>query len=359
MKSGRWQARYTAADGSMVPAPSTFRKKVDAEAFLVDRRREADQALWAGTRPQPMKFSDYAARWLIERRTAGRPLKPYTHQQYRNILRDHLLPEFGDQELASITSTQVREWHAALLPDSPAMRARVYRLLHTVMTSAFSDELVAVNPCRLKGASSAEQVHRAVPATLAELATAAAAMPPRLQLAVPLSGWLGLRFGELSALQRRDFDLHAEVLHVRRGVVQLDDGFHVDTPKSRAGIRDIAIPPHLIEAIEQHLDTYVAPGQDSLLFPADLATPLTHITSGAFMYRWKIARKAAGRDDLRWHDLRHTGSTLAALAGASLSELMTRMGHSTPGAALRYLHTAQGRDREIAQLLSKLADNEA
>jgi hypothetical protein len=46
----------------------------------------------------------------------------------------------------------------------------------------------------------------------------------------------------------------------------------------------------------------------------------------------------------------------AAATGATLAELMARLGHSTPQAALRYQHVAQGRDREIAQLLSKLAD---
>lgn len=67
------------------------------------------------------------------------------------------------------------------------------------------------------------------------------------------------------------------------------------------------------------------------------------------------ARKRAGRPDLRWHDLRHTGAVLAAATGATLAELMGRLGHSTPGAALRYQHVAEGRDAVIAQRLSDLA----
>ena len=47
---------------------------------------------------------------------------------------------------------------------------------------------------------------------------------------------------------------------------------------------------------------------------------------------------------------------LAAATGATLAELMARFGHSTPQAAMRYQHAAAGRDREIAALLSKLAD---
>ena len=66
------------------------------------------------------------------------------------------------------------------------------------------------------------------------------------------------------------------------------------------------------------------------------------------------AREAAGRKDLRWHDLRHTGAVLAAQTGATLAELMGRLGHTTPGAAMRYQHAAADRDAEIARRLSAM-----
>ena len=75
------------------------------------------------------------------------------------------------------------------------------------------------------------------------------------------------------------------------------------------------------------------------------------------MRHWYKARQAAGCPDLRWHDLRHSGAVLAAATGASLAELMERLGHSTPAAAMRYQHAARGRGREIAALLSKLANS--
>jgi len=70
---------------------------------------------------------------------------------------------------------------------------------------------------------------------------------------------------------------------------------------------------------------------------------------------WLKARLAAGRPDLRVHDLRHTGAVLAAQSGATLAELMARIGHSTPQMALRYQHVARGRDAEIAARMSKEA----
>src|SRR5258705_2297239 len=234
LASGRFQARYTCSDGKLFTAPSTFGKKLHAEAWLVDRKREIDLALWnpAGIKPESVLFSDYAPRWLTQRRTAGRPLKKNTSQQYRRMLDIHLLPEFGDRKLASITSVQIKEWHAALLPDSPASRAYCYRLMKSIMRQAVTDELIAVDPCRVKRAGTTEQVHRTVVATVAELELATQAMPPCMRLAVSLSSWCALRSGEVRALVRSDLDLNAMVLHVRRGVVQLTDGLHVDTPKS-------------------------------------------------------------------------------------------------------------------------------
>ena len=74
------------------------------------------------------------------------------------------------------------------------------------------------------------------------------------------------------------------------------------------------------------------------------------------LYRvWYPARAAAGRPDLRFHDLRHTGGTLAAATGATLADLMARLGHSTPAAAMVYQHAVEGRDRDIADALSGFA----
>lgn len=74
-----------------------------------------------------------------------------------------------------------------------------------------------------------------------------------------------------------------------------------------------------------------------------------HLAATALYSPWDAARRAAGRPDLRLHDLRHTGAVEAARHGATLAELMGRLGHTTPAMALRYQHVAEGRDAEIAR----------
>jgi hypothetical protein len=63
---------------------------------------------------------------------------------------------------------------------------------------------------------------------------------------------------------------------------------------------------------------------------------------------------AAGVPSLHFHDLRHVGGTLAATTGASLKELMARLGHSSTRAALIYQHATRDRDQAIAKALGGL-----
>jgi integrase len=66
----------------------------------------------------------------------------------------------------------------------------------------------------------------------------------------------------------------------------------------------------------------------------------------------------AGLSGIHFHDLRHTGNALTATTGASLRELMDRMGHSSPRAALIYLHGSDARQRVIAEGLNRLVKEE-
>jgi integrase len=220
------------------------------------------------------------------------------------------------------------------------------------MATAVTDDLIAANPCRVRGASSARTTKVIRPASVPELEALTAAMPGRYQLMILLAAWCQMRFGELAELRRGDIDARAGVIRIRRGVVRANGGHLVKGPKSAAGKRDVAIPPHLMPLVHGHLIEHTGRGQDALLFPAASGGHMVPST----LYRvYYPAREAAGRPDLRFHDLRHTGATLTAQTGATLAELMARLGHSSPAAAMRYQHATAERDQAIAAALSEFA----
>ncbi len=353
LPSGRYRAKYRAPDGRRHTGPTTFQTKQDARAWLAMQHADIVRKQWAPPDAAPavkITFASYAHTWLTDR-----TLKPRTRDHYQRLLDVHLLPTFGTMVLTSITPTDVRKWHGRMGTATPTLRAHAYGLLRTIMATAVVDGLLGANPCHIVGAGSSTRVHKIKPATLAELEALVIEMPERYRVLTLLAAWCALRFGELTELRRKDIDLDAGMIHVRRGVTRVDGEFIVGTPKSDAGTRNVAIPPHLIPALREHMGKSIAGGREGLLFPA-AGNPSRHLAPATLYRVFYRAREAAGRADLRWHDLRHTGAVLAASTGATLAELMGRLGHSTPGAALRYQHAAEGRDTQIAVALSALAE---
>jgi integrase len=353
LPSGRFQARYTGPDGLTHKAPVTFDTKGDAETWLSTVRADIVRDVWTPNgssrgKARALTFGRYAENWL-----EGRRLEARTRSHYRSLLDRHLLPTYGEVPLKHITPDLVRDWYATTATSTPTTRSHAYGLLRTILGQAERDDVIGKNPCHIRGAGNTKRVKKIKPASLAELEALVTATPERYRAMVLLAAWCGLRFGELAELRRGDVDTKTGVLRIRRGVVRAEGVVIVKKPKSDAGIRDVAIPPHLLPLVREHLLKHTEAGKDGLLFPAKGGGHLAPSSLYRVFYR---AREAAGRPDLRFHDLRHTGAVLAAQTGATLAELMGRLGHSTPGAALRYQHAAQDRDMEIAKRLSAMVE---
>ena len=359
LPSGRYQAshlhegtRYTARTPEGLAL--TFTTKLDANAWLAARQTAIARGEWPPAKPvaaSTLTFGEYAEEWL-----ASRPLTGRTPGGYRQMLDAHLLPTFGALRLRAIDARLVRDWHNQLgKRTGPSMTSHCYRLLSSIMRTAADDELIPANPVHIKGASSDERRRDVVPATLAQLDVIVERVPERYRAMILLAAWRALRFGELAELRRGDVDLEAGKIAITRAVVKLRGGAkEVKAPKSKAGIRTLSIPPHIMPALRDHLDRFVLAGDDALLFPS-ARDPRVHMDSTSLQAVWYPARAKAGRPDLRFHDLRHTGATMLAIAGATLAELKKSIGHSTDRAAMIYQHALDERDEQLATMLSQFA----
>jgi integrase len=366
LPSGRWQARFTFPDGRRHAAPTTFQTKRDANAWLHQQDADVSRGLWKPTTAGSsvaVEFRDYADRWLARRKVRGRDLSPRTRALYDDLLLRFILPTFGGRPVHLIAREDVEDWYDRTAPKRPTRRSQSYSLLRSILNTAVDDGYLSINPARIRGAGQTERRHLVRPATLDELVTITEAMPPRLQLLVQLAGWCGLRYGELIELRRGDVDTREGVLRVRRSAVLVNhprtenrpawSEVIVKPPKSSAGVRDVVIPRDLMDMVRMHLLAHTAPGPDGLLFPA-VDDPTRHMKPSTLAKTYFKSREKAGRPDLRFHDLRHTSAVLAAQSGATLAELMERLGHSTSAAAMRYQHAAEGRSAVIADRLSEL-----
>jgi integrase len=351
LPSGRWQARYKGPDGIDRPAPRTFARKVDAEKWLVKTEAEIDDDLWLNPDDGSVTFGDYARAWIEERPN----LRPSTASVYRYVLDRHVVPTFGNRAIADIREAHVRRWRKDLLDAgaSPTSAAKAYRLLKAILNTATDDGLIRRNPCRIKGAGLDKSPERSV-LTLGQVADLVDAIGPRYRALILVAVFGSLRWGELAALRRRDIDLRAHTIRVERSLTELPGGGYLyGPPKSEAGRRRVVFPAHIAGDLKSHLADFVASDAAALVFTSPTGAPLRH---GNFRRRaWTPALGKAGLTGLHFHDLRHTGNHFAASAGATLREMMDRMGHSSTRAALIYMHGSDARQRKIADSLTRIA----
>jgi len=359
LPSGRYQASYLGPDLTRHNAPTTFEDKDTAVIWLTRERVQIESEDWEPPAQRRAavnreSFAVYGKAWVQNRRTRRGPIKPRTRAHYLDLLNNVLVPTFGTIAVRNLSPEAVDAWYATLPKSTPTKNAHAYALLRSICKTAVEKRILTLNPCNITGAGNTERARKIEPATLEELDAIVNAIPVRYRAMVLLASWCALRFGELTELRRRDLDLSKGIVHVHRAVVWVDGTAVVGQPKSDAGVRDVAIPPHVLPAVRDHLRQLPMAGKDALLFPS-AKDPHGHMRPATLTKVYYRARNAAGRPDLAFHHLRHTGATYAAQTGATLAELMDRLGHSTPAAALRYQHAAKGRDQQIAAALSALA----
>jgi integrase len=330
LPSGRWRVRLVDPGSGRRISLGTYKTKAEAERAFASAVTDQQKGAWVAPENGRVMLEDYAWQWLDVRLTRrGERLRPKTRELYEGFLRLHILPTLGSVPLGRLTTAGIRRWHADLLTDGPGAPsvAKCYRLLRTILTTAVEDGLIVANPCAIKGAGVEPEEERRLP-TLAEVYELAATVAPQFRVLVFLAAFGGMRRGELLALTRRDIDLLHRTVTVRLQRQESKGGHHlVSPPKTDAGKRTLVLPASLIPEVEAHLEAFVGPE------PA-----------------------APGLEGVRLHDLRHVAGTMAAATGASTKELMHRLGHASPRAALRYQHATAKRDEAIADGIDRMLD---
>ncbi len=348
LASGRYQARYP-VDGEQVPLEETFATEKLADQALAKVAVDLDRGAHVDPRHAKGTLGEYWADYL----TTQVGWAPTTKQNRQDVWRLYIEPTFGEVPLNKITTTWVKSWRATLHRQTPSSAEGAYRLLRQVLNAACDETppRLVVNPCKVKGAGVDRAPERRI-ATVAEVEVIVAELPERMRLLPLLAVYNGLRRSELLGLRRRDLDVVHRGSTVAQTVHHLKGGqVVVQGPKTAAGRRTVAFPSSIAVDVADHLARFVGPDPDALVFTGEQGGPLRpHV----FGKEFRRARAVAGRPDLTLHDLRHTADTLAAATGATLPELMHRMGHATPHSALRYLHATRDRDRVIGEALAEL-----
>ncbi len=346
LPSGRWRARYTGPDGRR--RTSTFRTKADARAWLATAQADVVRQAWRAPEAGRRTLGSFAAAYL-----ARHDLRESTRALYASLWRHHLAETWSTVAVADVTPERVRLWHErASRTTRPTALAQSYRLLRSLLFVAVADNVIAANPCRLRSAGTPKPARPSRALSIDEVQALTHAVPARYGALVLVLAFGGLRFGEATALRRRHVSADGSTVTVEASVRYVGGRWLVGPPKTDAGIRTIVLPAFVATALATHLSTHVPDGDGTLVF----ATASGHFLARSnFRMTFGRAVRSCQLPPVRVHELRHTGASLAAATGASTADLMHRLGHASPAAALVYQHAAAHRDAEIARALNALA----
>lgn len=135
-----------------------------------------------------------------------------------------------------------------------------------------------------------------------------------------------MRFGELAELRRSDIDLKNVRIKIRRDVVRANGKVIIGPPKSDAGVRDVAIPPHLLPVVKSHITDHAEFGRDGLLFPA---TEGGHLTPSSLCLGVEAALSCAA---FRVVWFRHLAGLSGPWLGGRTGVIRSRRGRTGPRA---------------------------
>ena len=330
----------------------TFKRKSEARSWRAEAKRSVDRGTLRT--PGEITLREAAETWLAGARAgtilnrSGDRYKPSTIRGYGRSLEDHLVHEFGDRKLASITTADLQglvdRWQEEGMPAA-SIRNHI-KPMQAISRRARSRLGLALNPTHdleLPAVRAAE-VEILAPEVAASLL---AVVPEADQPIWATALYAGLRYGELRALRWREVDFAAGTIRVKKSWDPVEGEIE---PKSKNSKRTTPMPNVLREYLLVHRKRRGEPGAGELVF--SVADGIPFEADG--LYRpadaaWKKAKLDAR---LRLHKARHTFASFMIAAGVNAKALSIFMGHSSISVTYDiYGHLMPGAEAEGAALL--------
>ena len=316
-----------------VIGPEKARRK--AKKMLADVQDGADPATERKDDREAPTVAELAEKYLREH--AAPHKKPRSVEEDQRLLRLHVLPALGRKKVAGITRADITGLHHAMR-DTPGAANRTLALVSKMLNLAEKWGLRpdGSNPCRhvdryperkMERFLSVDELGR-LGAVLAEAERTATELPSVIA-AVRLLMFTGARLGEILNLEWSHVDFEWSCLRL---------------PESKTGAKVIHLNAPALEVlngIERDGSPWVIAGRDP-------DKPLVNLRKP-----WHRIRKAAGLDNVRLHDLRHSFASVGAAGGLSLPMIGALLGHTQAATTQRYAHLAADPLKQAADMIGE------
>lgn len=333
-RAGRRTRRITIGQHGVLTAEEA---RTRAKQLLGDVARGSDPSAERQAKRRAPTVAGLCDRFLEE--YVDQHCKPTTARDYHSVIRRFIRPKLGPIPIAEVTRADVVAFHHGLR-ETPYQANRAAAMLSKLFNLAEDWGLrqAGSNPARRikkfreeekkRYLSDAEQIRLGeVLAEALEEATETVYVVSALLLLI----YTGCRLSEILTLRWDYVTSH-----------------HLELPDSKTGRRRIPLPR---EAYEILMDLPRQPGNPYVILGESDAGPLNNLQKP-----WRRIRKAAGLEDVRIHDLRHTYASVAMKDGIDPFTLKEIMGHKNLTTTLRYAHLAdEAVQRAAGSVAARLA----
>jgi len=308
-----------------------------------------------------MKYQEWLLQWLDNYVQPSAKQRTYT--RYKEIVEQHIIPQFGTVELSEITPFVLQCYITELLKKGNLKTGEglsansvnsiitvIQITLKTANSLGLIDEYVGDKIKRPK--PNEKKVECFSMCEQKKIEQYILNSKESRYFGVLLCLYTGLRIGELLALEWSDIDMKkgeirvCKTCHYGKG----EDGTFgriTDVPKTQSSIRTIPIPkqlmPYLREAKKNSHSTHIVSNGSNL------------VSIRSYQRSFALLLRKLDIPHRGFHSLRHSFATRALECGMDVKTLSEILGHKSPTVTLnRYVHSLMEHKKEMMNLLGKL-----
>jgi integrase len=276
---------------------------------------------------------------------------------YRIMAGKYIVPTIGKRQVHALTPEDVRRVWDAAATKAPNTRGLLRVVLRSMLKYGRKLKLLAHDPTE----------DLPIPETTGKPYTAdelkrflVAARESKYEALVLVYAFLGLRRSEALGLQWDDLD--GKTIRVHRQLKRKrGEGLYIAPMKTQASMRMLVAPRGVLEALERHRTRQQAMREaagahwreNGLIFTNRVGEPQAPEHVLAIV---RGVMRAAGLDERRTHDLRHTVATLLLSKRVPLRTVSGLLGHASPKITLTtYSHLVPGMLDEAADVMDEIA----
>lgn len=327
--------------------------KTDAEKRLAEVLHQKDTGTFI--KPSKTTVGQYLEVWLNDHKLH---LSPRGFERYQDIVKQHLIPDFGQLTLDHLKPEHIQKHYTSCLNKglSPGTIAYHHAVIHVALKTAVKRGLLYRNPADAVDPPCTRRKEMKIWTEDQVNIFVEAAKDNRYYILFYTALFTGMRRSELLGLKWEDVDLIFGQICVRRSLHHLKNGSYVFTePKSVKSRRTIALTPSNALLLKEYWENQSL--ERSMLGTSLSANDLVFCTVDGKPLRpntitraWEVLAAQCGLPVIRLHDARHTHASIMLKQGIHPKIVQERLGHSSIEMTLdTYSHVVPGLQEAAAK----------